>query len=149
VLVVYDPSAVSYEDLLAVFWENHDPTQGFRQGNDVGTQYRSAIYYTDDEQKAAAERSRDTYGKRLADAGYGAITTEIAAAGPFYYAEDYHQQYLYKVPNGYCPCTRPVCRVPSVYSPTIRRSKPRRRYQLAQRPGLPQRAWVAFSGCGR
>ncbi len=103
VLVVFDPDAVSYDSLLAVFWENHDPTQGFRQGNDVGTQYRSAIYYSDEEQHRAAERSRDTFGKRLADAGYDAITTEIAPAGPFYYAEDYHQQYLYKVPNGYCP----------------------------------------------
>jgi peptide-methionine (S)-S-oxide reductase len=103
VLVVYDPKAVSYEALLAVFWEDHDPTQGLRQGNDVGSQYRSAIYYTDDEQRASAEKSRDVYGKRLADAGYGAITTEIAPAGPFYYAEDYHQQYLFKVPNGYCP----------------------------------------------
>ncbi len=103
VLVVYDPKAVSYDALLAVFWENHDPTQGLRQGNDVGSQYRSAIFYADDEQRASAEKSRDVYGKRLADAGYGAITTEIAPAGPFYYAEDYHQQYLFKVPNGYCP----------------------------------------------
>jgi peptide-methionine (S)-S-oxide reductase len=102
VLVVYDPDQVSYEDLLSVFWEAHDPTQGMRQGNDVGTQYRSAVYYTDDEQRAAAERSRDSYQRRLREAGYGDITTEIAPAGPFYYAEDYHQQYLHKNPDGYC-----------------------------------------------
>jgi peptide-methionine (S)-S-oxide reductase len=103
VLVVFDPAKISYADLLTVFWENHDPTQGYRQGNDVGTQYRSAIYVADAEQRAAAEASKDAYGKKLADAGYGAITTEIVDAGPFYYAEEYHQQYLYKVPNGYCP----------------------------------------------
>jgi peptide-methionine (S)-S-oxide reductase len=103
VLVVFDPARISYADLLTAFWENHDPTQGYRQGNDVGTQYRSAIYVADAEQRAAAEASKEAYGKKLADAGYGAITTEIADAGPFYYAEEYHQQYLYKVPNGYCP----------------------------------------------
>jgi peptide-methionine (S)-S-oxide reductase len=103
VLVVFDPAKISYADLLTAFWENHDPTQGYRQGNDVGTQYRSAIYVADDEQRAAAEASKEAYGKKLADAGYGAITTEIVDAGPFYYAEEYHQQYLYKVPNGYCP----------------------------------------------
>ena len=103
VLVVFDPAKISYNDLLTAFWENHDPTQGYRQGNDVGTQYRSAIYVADDEQRAAAEASKEAYGKKLADAGYGSITTEIADAGPFYYAEEYHQQYLYKVPNGYCP----------------------------------------------
>jgi peptide-methionine (S)-S-oxide reductase len=102
VLVVYDPAKIAYEDLLRVFWESHDPTQGMRQGNDVGTQYRSAIYVFDAEQKAAAEASRDAYARVLADAGYGAITTEIADAGPFYYAEDYHQQYLAKNPGGYC-----------------------------------------------
>ena len=102
-LVVYNPTAISYEQLLAAFWENHDPTQGYRQGNDVGTQYRSAIYVANAAQRAAAKASRDAYGKRLADSGYGAITTEIADAGPFYYAEEYHQQYLHKVPNGYCP----------------------------------------------
>jgi peptide-methionine (S)-S-oxide reductase len=102
VLVVYDPEKVSYEALLKVFWESHDPTQGMRQGNDVGTQYRSAIYVDDDEQRRQAENSRDTYQKRLTDAGYGDITTEITDAPPFYYAEDYHQQYLHKVPNGYC-----------------------------------------------
>ena len=103
VRVVYDPSKVSYEQLLKVFWESHDPTQGMRQGNDIGTQYRSAIFYANDEQKAAAEKSRVDFGKKLAEHGYGEITTEIVPASEFYYAEDYHQQYLYKVPNGYCP----------------------------------------------
>jgi peptide-methionine (S)-S-oxide reductase len=103
VLVVFDPAQVSYEQLLKVFWEDHDPTQGMRQGNDIGTQYRSAIYYASPEQEAAARASRDQFQARLHDAGYGEITTEIAPLGQFYYAEDYHQQYLYKVPNGYCP----------------------------------------------
>ena len=102
VLVVYDPSKVSYETLLKVFWENHDPTQGMRQGNDVGTQYRSGIYYFDDEQRAAAERTRDMYQDELTKRGYGRITTEILPAPEFYYAEDYHQQYLAKNPGGYC-----------------------------------------------
>jgi peptide-methionine (S)-S-oxide reductase len=102
VQVVFDPAKVSYRELLRVFWEAHDPTQGYRQGNDVGTQYRSAIYYRSDAQKAAAEESRAMYEAQLRKAGYGEITTEIAAAGPFYSAEDYHQQYLYKNPNGYC-----------------------------------------------
>jgi methionine-S-sulfoxide reductase/methionine-R-sulfoxide reductase len=102
VLVVFDPEKVSYRELLAVFWEAHDPTQGMRQGNDTGTQYRSAIYYSGEEQRRAAEESRDAYEQALRDAGYGPITTQIAPAGPFYYAEGYHQQYLYKVPNGYC-----------------------------------------------
>ena len=102
VRVVFDPKVVRYEDLLRVFWENHDPTQGMRQGNDVGTQYRSAIYFENEEQRRAAEASRDAYQKRLTEEGYGAITTEIAPAGPFYYAEDYHQQYLAKNPGGYC-----------------------------------------------
>jgi peptide-methionine (S)-S-oxide reductase len=102
VRVVYDPRAISYEDLLQVFWENHDPTQGMRQGNDVGTQYRSGIYTYDEAQRAAAEASRDAYQQRLSAAGYGRITTEIAPAGEFYYAEDYHQQYLAKNPDGYC-----------------------------------------------
>jgi peptide-methionine (S)-S-oxide reductase len=102
VLVVFDPAKVSYADLLKVFWENHDPTQGMRQGNDVGTQYRSGIYTFDAEQKAAAEESRFDYQAKLAEAGYGAITTEILEAPPFYYAEDYHQQYLAKNPDGYC-----------------------------------------------
>jgi peptide-methionine (S)-S-oxide reductase len=102
VRVVFDPAKVSYEDLLRTFWENHDPTQGMRQGNDVGTQYRSAIYVTDEAQRAAAEASRDAYQAKLKDAGYGAVTTELAPAGPFYFAEDYHQQYLAKNPDGYC-----------------------------------------------
>jgi peptide-methionine (S)-S-oxide reductase len=102
VRVVFDPSRVSYDDLLQVFWESHDPTQGMRQGNDTGTQYRSGIYFHDEAQRRAAEASRDRYQARLQAAGYGAITTEILPAGEFYYAEDYHQQYLAKNPNGYC-----------------------------------------------
>jgi peptide-methionine (S)-S-oxide reductase len=102
VLVVFETATASYDDMLRIFWENHDPTQGMRQGNDVGTQYRSAIYTFSDAQRAAAEASRDAYQRVLAEAGYGTITTEIADAPPFYYAEDYHQQYLAKVPNGYC-----------------------------------------------
>ena len=102
VLVVYDPKLTSYEALLKAFWEGHDPTQGMRQGNDVGTQYRSAIYTFDDAQAKAADASRDAYQKALGDHRFGAITTEIAPAGPFYFAEDYHQQYLAKNPNGYC-----------------------------------------------
>jgi peptide-methionine (S)-S-oxide reductase len=102
VLVVFDPQQTSYEQLLRLFWENHDPTQGMRQGNDVGTQYRSAVYWTTDAQRAAAEASRDAFQAELARAGYGEITTELAAAGLFYYAEPYHQQYLAKNPNGYC-----------------------------------------------
>jgi peptide-methionine (S)-S-oxide reductase len=103
VLVVFDPAVTSYEQLLKAFWEDHDPTQGMRQGNDVGTQYRSAIYYADAGQEAAARATREAYQQRLAAAGYGQITTEIAPLGDFFYAEDYHQQYLHKVPNGYCP----------------------------------------------
>lgn len=103
VLVVFNPKIVSYEKLLKVFWEEHDPTQGMRQGNDVGTTYRSAIYTFSEEQRLAAEKSRDLYQKALKDAGSGSrITTEIEAAGPFYFAEDYHQQYLAKNPGGYC-----------------------------------------------
>ncbi|MCP5231036.1 MAG: peptide-methionine (S)-S-oxide reductase MsrA [Zoogloeaceae bacterium] len=102
VLVVYDPAQVSYEDLLKVFWEGHDPTQGMRQGNDVGTQYRSGIYVHDDDQRATAETSKDRYEAALNVTGRGQITTEILDAPPFYYAEDYHQQYLAKNPNGYC-----------------------------------------------
>jgi peptide-methionine (S)-S-oxide reductase len=102
VRVVYDPARVSFEELLRVFWEGHDPTQGMRQGGDVGTQYRSAIYFRSPEQEAAAIRTRDEYQKSLSAAGYSAITTEIVEAGPFYFAEDYHQQYLAKNPNGYC-----------------------------------------------
>jgi peptide-methionine (S)-S-oxide reductase len=99
--VVYDPSKVDFDSLLKLFWENHDPTQGMQQGNDIGTQYRSAIYYTTDAQRQAAEQSAKVYGEVVHAAGYGEITTEIAPAGPFFFAEDYHQQYLYKVPNGY------------------------------------------------
>jgi len=102
VLVVFEPHAVSYEGLLKVFWEGHDPTQGMRQGNDIGTQYRSAIFTYDEAQKAAAEASRQAYARSLGAAGYGPITTEIAPAGPFYFAEDYHQQYLAQNPGGYC-----------------------------------------------
>jgi peptide-methionine (S)-S-oxide reductase len=102
VLVVFDPDKTSYDELLRLFWEGHDPTQGNRQGNDVGTQYRSAIYTHGDEQRAAAIASRDAYARALADAGYPAITTEIAPAPEFFYAEDYHQQYLAKNPDGYC-----------------------------------------------
>ena len=102
VLVVFDPSELSYAQLLAVFWEAHDPTQGMRQGNDVGTQYRSTILCFDDAQRKVAQRSRDSYQAELARAGYGAITTDIAPVGEFYYAETYHQQYLAKNPNGYC-----------------------------------------------
>lgn len=102
VLAVYDPGAVSYESLLKTFWEEHDPTQGMRQGADRGTQYRSAVYWTTEAQRAAAEAGRQAYGKALAAAGLGPITTEIREAPAFYYAEDYHQQYLAKNPNGYC-----------------------------------------------
>src|SRR5689334_16084215 len=102
VLVVFDPKQTSREEILRLFWESHDPTQGMRQGNDMGTQYRSAVYTSTPEQRAAAEASRDSYQQVLNDAGYGEITTEIAEAGPFYYAEDYHQQYLAKNPGGYC-----------------------------------------------
>jgi peptide-methionine (S)-S-oxide reductase len=102
VLVVFDPQQTSYEEILRLFWENHDPTQGMRQGNDQGTQYRSAIYTANDTQRAAAESSRRMFQGELARAGYGEISTEIAEAGPFYYAEPYHQQYLAKNPMGYC-----------------------------------------------
>ena len=102
VRVVFDPARVSYEALLKVFWESHDPTQGMRQGNDVGTQYRSVIFYRSPAQHAAAEESRTVYEKKLAEAGYGAVTTQIVPAGEFYFAEDYHQQYLAKNPFGYC-----------------------------------------------
>jgi peptide-methionine (S)-S-oxide reductase len=102
VLVVFDPKRISYDALLKTFWESHDPTQGMRQGNDVGTQYRSGIYVADDKQRCAAEASKAAYGKVLAQRGFGPITTEIRDAGPFYFAEDYHQQYLAKNPGGYC-----------------------------------------------
>ncbi|MFD3809493.1 peptide-methionine (S)-S-oxide reductase MsrA [Rhodococcus sp. NPDC058639] len=103
VLVVFDPKVIGYARILQEFWENHDPTQGMRQGNDQGTQYRSAIYTYDETQIEMAEATAEAYGERLAAAGYGAVTTEIAPLAHFYYAEDYHQQYLAKNPNGYCP----------------------------------------------
>jgi len=105
VRVVFDPAKVTYPELLRVFWESHNPTQGMRQGNDIGSQYRSVIFYTSPAQEAAAEESRAAYQKKLSEAGYGEITTEIVPAGEFYFAEDYHQQYLSsnKNPNGYCP----------------------------------------------
>jgi peptide-methionine (S)-S-oxide reductase len=102
VLVVFDPAKISYEEILRLFWENHDPTQGMRQGNDAGTQYRSAIYWTSEQQRGVAEASAKAYAERLHASGYPDITTEIAPAGPFYCAEDYHQQYLHKNPSGYC-----------------------------------------------
>jgi peptide-methionine (S)-S-oxide reductase len=115
VLVAYDPNKVSYADLLKVFFEEHDPTQGMRQGNDLGTQYRSGIYYANDAQKATAEAVARTYDESLRAAGRGEVTTEIEPAGPFYYAEEYHQQYLHKVPNGYCGLkgTGVSCRIPT------------------------------------
>jgi len=102
VLVVFDPEVISYEGILKLFWENHDPTQGMRQGNDVGTQYRSAIYWTSEAQREAALASRDVFQRELSQAGYGDITTELAPASTFYYAEPYHQQYLAANPTGYC-----------------------------------------------
>jgi len=102
VLVVFDPRAISYERLLKLFWEGHDPTQGMRQGNDTGTQYRSAVYWQSEAQRAVVEASRDAFQRELTAAGLGEITTEVGPSGEFYYAEDYHQQYLAKVPNGYC-----------------------------------------------
>jgi len=115
VMVAFDPTKVSYEDLLKKFFEEHDPTQGMRQGNDVGTQYRSGIYFVNDAQKATAERVRDAYDADLRAAGKEPVTTEIAPAGPFYYAEDYHQQYLHKVPDGYCGLkgTGVACTIPA------------------------------------
>jgi peptide-methionine (S)-S-oxide reductase len=115
VMVAYDPTKVSYEDLLKVFFEEHDPTQGMRQGNDVGTQYRSGIYFVNDAQKQTAERVRDAYDAALRSAGKDPVTTDIEPAGPFYYAEDYHQQYLHKVPNGYCGLkgTGVACTIPT------------------------------------
>jgi peptide-methionine (S)-S-oxide reductase len=115
VLVAFDPGKVSYADLLKVFFEEHDPTQGMRQGNDVGTQYRSGIYTTGDAQVATAAMARDAYDESLRSAGHEPITTGVEPAGPFYYAEDYHQQYLHKVPNGYCGLagTGVSCRIPT------------------------------------
>jgi peptide-methionine (S)-S-oxide reductase len=103
VRVVFDPAKASYAELLKAFWEAHNPTQGMRQGHDIGTQYRSAIFYRSPEQQAQAEGSRAAYAKRLAEAGYRDVTTDVIPGGEFYFAEDYHQQYLYKVPDGYCP----------------------------------------------
>jgi peptide-methionine (S)-S-oxide reductase len=114
VLVAYDPERISYEQLLKVFWEQHDPTQGMRQGNDMGTQYRSAIYADGPEQLAMAEASRDAYQAELSAAGFGAIATEIRADVPFFYAEDYHQQYLAKNPAGYCPNHSTGVKLPDV-----------------------------------
>jgi peptide-methionine (S)-S-oxide reductase len=102
VLVVYDPAVISFDELLKLFWESHDPTQGMRQGNDVGTQYRSGIYVRNESQRAAAQTSKEAYERALKGRGYGAVTTEIVDVGPFYFAEDYHQQYLAKNPGGYC-----------------------------------------------
>ena len=118
VKVVYDPAQISLEALLKTFWEEHDPTQGMRQGNDVGTQYRSGIYFANDAQKATAEMAKEAYDADLRAAGKDPITTEIEPAGPFYYAEDYHQQYLHKVPNGYCGLagTGVSCRIPAAAS---------------------------------
>jgi len=118
VLVAFDPDKITYADLLKVFFEEHDPTQGMRQGNDVGTQYRSGIFTTSDAQVATAEMARDAYDESLRTAGKEPITTEIAPAGPFYYAEEYHQQYLHKVPNGYCGLagTGVSCRIPAAAS---------------------------------
>ncbi len=118
VLVAYDPARVSYDELLKTFWEHHDPTQGMRQGNDMGTQYRSILLAADDGQLAAARASRDAYQVRLSAAGYGPITTEIAAASPFYYAEDYHQQYLDKNrgPGAYCPDHRTGVKLPDDFA---------------------------------
>jgi peptide-methionine (S)-S-oxide reductase len=115
VMVAYDPTVVSYEELLKAFFEEHNPTQGMRQGNDVGTQYRSGIYFVNDAQKETAERVRDAYDADLRSAGKESVTTEIEPAGPFYYAEDYHQQYLHKVPNGYCGLkgTGVACTIPT------------------------------------
>ncbi|HVF52563.1 MAG TPA: peptide-methionine (S)-S-oxide reductase MsrA [Actinomycetota bacterium] len=116
VQVVFDPAKITYAELLKVFFEEHDPTQGMRQGNDVGTQYRSAIYYTSDEQKRIAEEALRVYDDALRSQGYEPITTEVAASGIFYYAEDYHQQYLHKVPNGYCAMkgTGVSCAIPKL-----------------------------------
>jgi peptide-methionine (S)-S-oxide reductase len=120
VRVVYDPMKVTYGELLKVFWESHDPTQGMRQGNDVGTQYRSVIFAHDEAQRAAAERSRELFGERLRAAGYGEIKTEVVGppAPPFYFAEDYHQGYLHKNPNGYCPVHATGVRLPDGFGVT-------------------------------
>jgi len=119
VFVVYDPKITPYSELLKVFWENHDPTQGMRQGNDVGTQYRSGIYAYSDEQRAAALESKDAFQRQLTSAGYGRITTEVLPAPEFYYAEDYHQQYLAKNPGGYCGLGGTGVTCPSGVSPNV------------------------------
>jgi peptide-methionine (S)-S-oxide reductase len=118
VLVVFDPAVISYPQLLKVFFEDHDPTQGMRQGNDIGTQYRSGVYFANDAQKETAEMARRTYDEALRAAGHDPVTTEVEPAAPFYYAEDYHQQYLHKVPNGYCGLagTGVSCRIPTAAS---------------------------------
>ncbi len=118
VLVAYDPARISYEQLLKTFWEDHNPTQGMRQGNDVGTQYRSIILTVDAEQQHIAEASRDVYQAKLSAAGFGTVSTEITPAGPFYYAEDYHQQYLDKEPNGYCPVHATGVKLPEGFTVT-------------------------------
>ena len=135
VLVVFDPKKISYDELLKAFWESHDPTQGMRQGNDVGTQYRSGVYYYDDAQRAAAERSLDEYQRALTKAGHGTITTEILPAPEFYFAEDYHQQYLSKNPDGYCGLggTGVSCPVGVNLSSCQRASEPPERSEPAQR----------------
>jgi peptide-methionine (S)-S-oxide reductase len=120
VLVVFDPARISYDEILRLFWENHDPTQGLRQGNDVGTQYRSALYWTSEAQREAAEASRALFRAELERAGYGEITTELAEAGLFYYAEPYHQQYLAKNPNGYCGLGGTGVACPVALSETLR-----------------------------
>jgi len=120
VRLAFDPKVVSYDKLLKVFWENHDPTQGMRQGNDIGTQYRSAIYWFNEEQRKAAEASRDAYQRVLKAAGYGSITTELREAPEFYYAEDYHQQYLEKNPEGYCGLGGTGVSCPTGVAPTAR-----------------------------
>ena len=119
VLVAFDPAKISYMDLLKTFFEEHDPTQGMRQGNDVGTQYRSGLYYASESQRQAAEAALRTYGDALKAAGKGEVTTEVEPAGPFYYAEEHHQQYLLKVPNGYCGLagTGVACQVPALAAP--------------------------------
>jgi peptide-methionine (S)-S-oxide reductase len=139
VLVVFDPRKISYDQLLKTFWESHNPTQGMRQGNDVGTQYRSAIYTFNDAQRKAADASRAAYQKALAAKGLGTITTEIAPAGEFYFAEDYHQQYLAKNPAGYCGLAAPACRVRSA-----RASAPDR-FASCGRPGSSAFCWAPRS----
>ena len=136
VLVAFDPSKISYGELLKTFFEEHDPTQGMRQGNDVGTQYRSGIYYADEQQKAMAEAMLRSYDEALSAAGKEPVTTEIEPAGPFYYAEDYHQQYLHKVPNGYCGLGRHRRRLPDPDRGLRRSELAPRRARRARGAGL-------------